>query len=214
MERRSVESRLPSSCPNIYLPKHQESPRQTKPKKGQFMNFSRGHSGTKVRCESRSLSQGKTPEFTKMGEIHELFVLALSLVWFAGATPENIYSMLPGLDPGQAACKLLELVCCTSQTLPRTRGALSPLGNVSETPTPTTCLKSTAVHLQFVRQYAPHLYRRAFQASGLEERETPQYASHLYCSTPPICTAVRPPFVRQYFWKNTGGWGRRNVSEP
>ena len=25
---------------------------------------------------------------TKMGEIHELFVLALSLVWFAGATPD------------------------------------------------------------------------------------------------------------------------------
>ena len=24
-----------------------------------------------------------------MGEIHELVVLALSLVWFAGATPEN-----------------------------------------------------------------------------------------------------------------------------
>ena len=24
-----------------------------------------------------------------MGEIHELFVLALSLVWFAGATPEG-----------------------------------------------------------------------------------------------------------------------------
>ena len=47
-----------------------------------------GHSGTKVRCESRLFSQGKTPEFTKMGEIHELFVLALSLVWFAGATPE------------------------------------------------------------------------------------------------------------------------------
>ena len=32
----------------------------------------------------------KTPEFTKMGEIHELFVLALSLVWFGtGATPEK-----------------------------------------------------------------------------------------------------------------------------
>ena len=31
----------------------------------------------------------KTPEFTKMGEIHELFVLALSLVWFAGANPES-----------------------------------------------------------------------------------------------------------------------------
>ena len=26
-----------------------------------------------------------------MGEIHELFVLALSLVWFAGATPEKKY---------------------------------------------------------------------------------------------------------------------------
>ena len=24
-----------------------------------------------------------------MGEIHELFVVALSLVWFAGATPDN-----------------------------------------------------------------------------------------------------------------------------
>ena len=33
-------------------------------------------------------TKGKTPEFTKIGEIHELFVLALSLVWFAGATPE------------------------------------------------------------------------------------------------------------------------------
>ena len=52
-------------------------------KEGQFTNFSRGHSGTKVRCESCLFSQGKTPEFTKMGEIHELFVLVLSLVWFA-----------------------------------------------------------------------------------------------------------------------------------
>ena len=53
------------------------------------MNFSQGHSGTKVQCESCFFSQGKTPEFTKMGEIHELFVLALFLVWFAGATPER-----------------------------------------------------------------------------------------------------------------------------
>ena len=30
----------------------------------------------------------QTPEFTKKGEIHEPFVLALSLVWFAGATPD------------------------------------------------------------------------------------------------------------------------------
>ena len=53
------------------------------------MNFSQGHSGTKVQCESCLFSQGKTPEFTKMGEIHELLGLALSLVWFAGATPER-----------------------------------------------------------------------------------------------------------------------------
>ena len=69
-------------------PFSQEWPRQTKPKKGQFMNFSQGHSGTKVQCESGLFSQGKTPEFTKIGEIHELFVLALFLVWFAGATPD------------------------------------------------------------------------------------------------------------------------------
>ena len=53
------------------------------------MNFSQGHSGTKAQCESCLLSLGKTREFTKMGEIHELFVLALSLVWFAGATPDK-----------------------------------------------------------------------------------------------------------------------------
>ena len=55
------------------------------------MNFSRGRSGTKVQCEFRAcFPNEKTPELTKMGEIHELFVLALSLVWFAGATPEVI----------------------------------------------------------------------------------------------------------------------------
>ena len=78
------------------------------------------------------------------------------------------------------------------------RSLSSDPGNVSETPTPTTCLKSTAVHLQFVRQYAPHLYRRTFLASKLRRKGNPavrlpfvlQYASHLYGSTPPICTAV------------------------
>ena len=45
-------------------------------------------SWNKIRCESCLFSQGKTPEFTKTGEIHELFILALSLVWFAGATPD------------------------------------------------------------------------------------------------------------------------------
>ena len=37
----------PPSCQE-----YQEWPGQAKPKKGQFMNFSQGHSGTKVQCES------------------------------------------------------------------------------------------------------------------------------------------------------------------
>ena len=71
-------------------------------------------------------------------------------------------------------------------------------GACQETPTPTTCLKSTAVHLQFVRQYAPHLYGSTFLVSKLRREGNPairlpfvlQYAPHLYGSTPPICTAV------------------------
>ena len=39
------------------------------------------------------------------------------------------------------------------------------LRSVSETPTPTRLEESTAVHLQFVQQYAPHLYRWTFLAS-------------------------------------------------
>ena len=35
----------------------------------------------------------KTPEFIKMGEIHELFVLALSLIWFAGASPDFFFKI-------------------------------------------------------------------------------------------------------------------------
>ena len=46
----------------------------------------------------------KTPEFTKMGEIHELLVLPLSLVWFAGATPDNSKCFLEGFLEG--ACKV------------------------------------------------------------------------------------------------------------
>ena len=78
----------------IYGHEDQEWPRQTKPKKGQFMNFSQGHSGTKVQCESCLSSQGKNTRIHKKSEIHELFVLALSLVWFAGATPERIFLIL------------------------------------------------------------------------------------------------------------------------
>ena len=70
-------------------------------------------------------------------------------------------------------------------------GGGKKLGNVSETPTPTTWLKSTAVHLQFVRQHAPHLYRHTFLASRIRREGNPavrlpfvlQYTSHLYGST-------------------------------
>ena len=31
-----------------------------------------------------------------MGEIHEIFVVALSLVWFAGATPESLVFSVRG----------------------------------------------------------------------------------------------------------------------
>ena len=72
-------------------------------------------------------------------------------------------------------------------------------------PNPTTCLKSTAVHLQFYGSTAPICIAVLSWLLSFEERETLQYASHLYCST--------PPFVRQYFWKNTGGWGHQNVSD-
>ena len=52
------------------------------------MKFAQGHSGTKVRDVNRAcFPKGKHQNSQKMGESHELFVLALSLVWFAGATP-------------------------------------------------------------------------------------------------------------------------------
>ena len=62
------------------------------------MNFSQGHSGTKVRDVSFVLVflRKNTRIFRKMGEIHEHFVLALSLVWFAGATPDERNSRFVG----------------------------------------------------------------------------------------------------------------------
>ena len=90
-------------------------------------------------------------------------------------------------------------------------GRLRPFwGNVSETPTPTTCLKSTAVHLQFVRQYAPHLYRRAFLASKLRRKGNAavrlpfvrQYASHLYGNTFGEILGVGVTGTFLNFWQN------------
>ena len=56
------------------------------------MNLFQGHSGTEVQFVNRACfpKEKSTRIHTKMGEIHELLVLALSLVWFAGATPENV----------------------------------------------------------------------------------------------------------------------------
>ena len=93
-----------SAVPDTQLSEFRSGPGKPK-KKGQFMNFSQGRSGTKVQCESCLFSQGKTPEFTKMGEIHELFVLALSLVWFAGATPDEFLG--PHRVPGRELSEFL-----------------------------------------------------------------------------------------------------------
>ena len=90
---------------------------------------------------------------------------------------------------------------------------MAAMGNVSETPTPTTCLKSPAVHLRFVRQYAPICIAIHSWLPSFEEKETLQYASHLHCSTPPICTAVRPPICTAVLLEKYWGWGHRNVSE-
>ena len=40
-----------------------------------------------------------------MGEIHELFVLPLSLVWFAGATPDVVVYFLSSLRAQTAKTK-------------------------------------------------------------------------------------------------------------
>ena len=91
---------------------YQEWPRQAKPKTGQFMNFSQGHSATKVQCESYLFFLRKNTRIHKRrAKIHELFVLALSLVWFAGATPdfsgENTLKIPSGKPPGKGLPKLM-----------------------------------------------------------------------------------------------------------
>ena len=72
------------------------------------MTFSRGQTGTKVRFESRLFSQGKTPEFTKMGETHELFVLAF--LWFG--LPGRLLRQAP--PPDELQSELLAPVRCNS----------------------------------------------------------------------------------------------------
>ena len=53
------------------------------------MNFSQGHSGTKVQCESCLFSQAKTHQNSqKWAKFMNSSFWALALVWFAGATPD------------------------------------------------------------------------------------------------------------------------------
>ena len=63
----------------------QESPRQTKPKKGQFMNFSRARSGTKVRYVNRAcFAKEKHQNSQKWAKFMNFSFWPFSLVWFAG----------------------------------------------------------------------------------------------------------------------------------
>ena len=142
-----------------------------------------------------------------------------------GCTREKqIQKALGSLPPCGNRCRFSESAICSSRVHPPSEIKSNfkfktlrwrPLRwRLTLSETPTTWLKSTAVHLQFVRQYAPHLYRHTFLTSKLRRKGNPAIRlPFVLGSTPPICTAVRPPFVRQYFWKNTGGWGHRNVSD-
>ena len=62
----------------IFYETLQEWPQQTKPKKGEFMNFSQGHSGTKVRYVNRAcFPKEKHQNSYKNGrDSYELFLLA------------------------------------------------------------------------------------------------------------------------------------------
>ena len=67
------------------------------------MNFSWGQTGTKVRCESRVFSQGKTPEFTKMGEFMNFSFWPL--LWFGLAGRLLIFMHFSHTFHGSGAIK-------------------------------------------------------------------------------------------------------------
>ena len=82
----------------------------------------------------------------------------------------------------------------------------------SSNPNPYWSRRSTAVHLQFVRQSAPHLYRCAFLASEPSRKGSPAVhlpsASHLYGSTfeKVLWVGVTGKFLIQ-----GGDWNERRV---
>ena len=69
-----------------------------------------------------------------MGEIHELFVLALSLVWFAGATPDSPTVELNGNPEFPGSFPDFPGSSPTSPKVPRTSPGGQPLSLRSLTP--------------------------------------------------------------------------------
>ena len=79
---------------------------------------------------------------------------------------------------------------------------------VSETPTPTGLEESTAVHLQFVPGVRPPFCIAVLSwPLSFEERETPQNASHSYCSTPPHLYGSTPPISTAVLLEKYWGLG-------
>ena len=66
--------------------------------------------------------------------------------------------------------------------------------------------KNIAIHLQFVLQYASNLYCSTTRAPTLWGKGSTVRA-------PPICVAIRLPFLSQYFWEGLGGCGHRDVPQ-
>ena len=88
------------------------------------------------------------------------------------------------------------------------------MGCKSETPTTTTSRKVSQYTSQFVFQYAPKFVLQYFWCPyTLRKWKSCQYSSHLYRSTPPICIAIRLPFVSQHFWENLGGCGHQDAPQ-
>ena len=59
--------------------------------------------------------------------------------------------------------------------------------------------------LPYTSNFSSNLCRCVFLASEPWRRKTLQYTSHLYCSTPPVCTAMIRPLLWPYLWESRGG---------
>ena len=86
---------------------------------------------------------------------------------------------------------------CRPRTLLRTLSLLrTPPGHCLGTPKPYNLSKKCCSTPPFFTVVRPPVYNAVpCWLLSFEEREMPQYTFNLYCSTPPICTAVGLPFV-------------------